>query len=170
MKLLQMIFIATLAIFTGNTGHATPVSNVAMYSLQGERIILHPELEKLNNGQKLIINFTSIYCKPCREEIPEILEIVRKNPDKVKAIFIVSEGSNEIAEKPQGKIFLGMFKAKGMDPAEFLFTDVMGTVKEKNEVKATPCTVVVDKQKNVLMRIRGYKKTNSEQIEKAIHQ
>ncbi len=53
MKLLKMIFIATLAIFTGNTGHTAPVPNVAIYSLQGERIILHPELEKLSNGQKL---------------------------------------------------------------------------------------------------------------------
>jgi|GEM_PF-4190394 len=38
MKLLKMIFIATLAIFTGNTGHTAPVPNVAIYSLQGEEM------------------------------------------------------------------------------------------------------------------------------------
>jgi thiol-disulfide isomerase/thioredoxin len=129
-----------------------------------QRHILYREIAKLKPGQRLIINFTSIYCAPCRKEIPELIEIAEQNKAKVKLIFVASEGYNDIKKTRKGRRFLRLFTDNGRKPKNILFSDIMGSVRRKVKVKATPCTVVVDRNKKVLVRIQGYRESNHDRI------
>ncbi len=161
--MLQFMFIG---LFHGL--HAEKIPNTAIYTIQDQRRILYNEMAKLSPRQKMIVNFTSIYCGPCRKKIPELLQIVRNNSAKVKVIFVVSESSKDLLETPQGKGFMRLFQNEGKRINQILFTDVMGTVKRRSRVKATPCTFVLNKDADILLRIKGYKASNHSKIIRAI--
>jgi len=78
MKLYQRtIVVAVIAVvLIALPALAEEAPNTALYDMAGKRHVLYAVLDALPDDGLAMINFTSIHCKPCKKEIPELLRIV----------------------------------------------------------------------------------------------
>ena len=72
MLFLQKISFVLLTVFL--LASCTQSQETEINTLQGELEKKHPTWESLK-GQWLVINYWAVWCKPCREEIPELNHI-----------------------------------------------------------------------------------------------
>lgn len=54
------------------------MDNFAFYNLMEERIVLSDFLKDFSEKDILILNFTGSQCKPCKEQVPILLDLVKK--------------------------------------------------------------------------------------------
>jgi thiol-disulfide isomerase/thioredoxin len=95
-----MLFSASIAL-TATKDIFPKVSkapNFAVHSVSGKRFVFYDILKRLPPKGIVIVNFTSIYCKPCRREIPELLSISRKRGRAIKLICIYAESGKPVSE------------------------------------------------------------------------
>ena len=43
-----------------------------------------------------MLYFTSIHCKPCEKEIPELLQLIKKSQKNILCYFVYAEGIEEV--------------------------------------------------------------------------
>ncbi len=135
---------------------AQEAPNVPLYDLSGARHILHSLVDGVPGGGVLVINFTSINCKPCKKEIPELLAIV-EDSKKVKLLFIYAEASRDAAPH-----------ARELGADEHAYVDPLGAIQSKYGVKSYPVTVVIDKKYTIVGRFEGYTPANMEALRKLV--
>lgn len=153
----NIIFLTTVIAFLTTiviTGFAKQAPNVALYNIKSERNILYNQISKMPDNGLVIINFTSIYCRPCKKEIPELLTIAKSYPN-VSLIIIYAEITQKV--KPH---------AKSMGVTNIAYVDPLSSVQLKFGVKSYPETVVINKSHKIIGHFNGYNKKNIDEIRK----
>ena len=130
-------------------------ANVAIYHVDGRRSVLYGLLKDLPRDGVLILNFTSVYCKPCKKEIPELARIAAKHPGRVILICLYAETGDPVRESASS---LGILPNAYVDP--------LSSVQAEFNVKSYPVTVLVAGDGGILGRFEGYTEKNIRGIEK----
>ncbi len=132
------------------------VPNVAIYTINGERYILHELLDALPEDGVAILYFTSINCLPCKKEIPELHAIADK-ANNVKLLCIYAEGAEITGPH-----------AKKMGIYDYSYVDALGAVKTKFGVKKYPVTILINKKRKIVGRFEGYTVENIQAIKRIV--
>ena len=133
------------------------VPNFVLYDVKGNRNIFYNIMEKVPNSGIVIINLTSVYCIPCKKEIPELLQISMSAGKNVKLLIIYSEGRKLVKESA---LSLGVLKQA--------YTDPLKAIHKKFNVREVPVTYLIDRRCNVIGRFVGFTKENINRIKKIV--
>lgn len=115
---------------------------------------------KGDKGSPKVINFFSVTCKPCREEMPELAKL-EKQYTGVKFISVHTQ-----EEKPE--VVDRFVKALPGAPSNIVLTS--GGVQEAFRYLGLPHTIVLDSDNVVLMNLTGYTPENMRALEQALQQ
>jgi cytochrome c biogenesis protein CcmG/thiol:disulfide interchange protein DsbE len=113
-------------------------------------------------GKVLIIDFWDTWCPPCREIIPEFIEMKKKyaeNDFEIVGIAFGRDGRetvNKFAERSKIN-----YKILVADP----FTNP-GLFEVYKDIRAIPTAFIIDKEGNIVKRFEGYRP--AEEFEKII--
>lgn len=132
------------------------VPNVAIYTIRGERFILHELLDALPEDGVAMLNFTSVNCLPCKKEIPELCTIAGK-ANNVKLLCIYAEEAG-----------IAGSHAKKMSIYDCSYVDAFGVVQAKFGVKKYPVTILINKKREIVGRFEGYTVENIEAIKRIV--
>jgi thiol-disulfide isomerase/thioredoxin len=125
--------------------------NFAITRTDDERVVLYQALETLKEGELLVINFTGTTCKPCKVEIPRMMEF-RKNLDLKSSklhLWVVFVGDDKDKVTETGKS-LGITK----DIA--IFYDPLGASYNRFQFEGVPATFVIDRSGAIVYNEIGY--------------
>lgn len=115
---------------------------------------------KSDRGSPKVINFFSVTCKPCRQEMPELAKL-EKQYTGVKFISVhTQEAQPEAVEK--------FVKALSGAPSTIVLTS--GGIQETFHYLGLPHTIVLDGNNVVLMNLVGYTPDNMRRLGKALQQ
>jgi len=112
-------------------------------------------------GKKVVLNFFASYCLPCKEEIPEIQELVSKYPD-VKLIFINIDESSEL-DKVES--IIRDWNIKHLVLLDSYQVAINQYVKSK---VAVPTTIIIDANGKIRFESTGYDKTTIKKIQRVL--
>ena len=113
-------------------------------TLSGEPVTVGP-------GRPLLLFFWSLYCRPCRAELPELLELVRRYAPRGLRAYTVNVDSRRLAPrvarylKAQGDVAC---LVEWDDPPEMSLAVRLG-------VRATPTVVLTDGRGKVVLAVAG---------------
>jgi thiol-disulfide isomerase/thioredoxin len=128
-----------------------------VYSIEGKRTIFFEHLASLPDNGLLLVNFTSIHCKPCRKEIPELVRITGEAVDRARLICIYSESGNPVREM-----------AAELNILDKAYVDPLGNIQKQYDVKKIPVTYIVRKDGVILGRYDGYTEDNVRRIREVV--
>ncbi len=100
-------------------------------------------------GKVVVVNFFTIWCQPCRHEMPDLNAIYNENKDKGLAMVGICLN----ADPNQLKILVKQLK---LDYPVLLGTDKVS--KDYGEIVGVPTTFIIDKQGKVAEKIVGARK------------
>jgi len=109
-------------------------------------------------GRPKVINFFWIYCKPCKEEMPELAALEKKYPN----VDFISVHTEEMAQE---KIEAFMKKLSGAPSKVVMSTS---SVKKQFQFRGLPFTTLLDKNNKVKLNLTGYTEANMRKLEKAL--
>lgn len=118
------------------------------------------QLKQLLAKQKNLINFWSITCKPCKQEIPELLKLKEEFP-QVQFLFINTDQNSAKKEVKEMAIELGIEELSLLDIYQKALLEFTG----KNEV---PATFIWNNK--IIFQAIGYKEDTIQNIKKALIQ
>ncbi len=152
MKIRELLILSFLIIFGAfNIGDAQQniAPNFALYTAGGERFVFYSLLDALPEKGLAVINFTSVDCRPCRKEIPELKEMADKGGTQVKLLCIYAEAGDKVK-----------VHATGLGVLENAYVDALGSIRGQFNVQKFPVTIIVDKNRCIRGRFEGYTKGN----------
>jgi cytochrome c biogenesis protein CcmG/thiol:disulfide interchange protein DsbE len=97
-------------------------------------------------GKVVLVNFWATWCPPCREEIPELLELKREFKDKMEIV-----GISEDDDPPASVIKFA--RAKGMSYPVVMATPEL--IEAYGGVPALPTSFLIDTQGRVVQKHSG---------------
>lgn len=112
-------------------------------------------------GKKVILNFFASYCLPCKEEIPEIQNLVSKYPN-VKLIFINIDESSEIPKLES------LVKEWGIKHPVLLDSYQVAINQYAKSKVAVPATIIIDAKGRIRFESVGYEKDTIQKMEKVL--
>jgi thiol-disulfide isomerase/thioredoxin len=142
------VFLVTLTVASESSA-----PNFAFYRHDGARHVFYQILDSLPEGGMALLNFTSVTCKPCKKEIPELKGITDFAGGRLRLLCVYSEQGDEVRAC-----------AAELKVLEHAFVDPMGTVRKSFGVEKIPTTIIVGKDRTVLGRFVGYTPENIELI------
>ncbi len=155
----EIIIFSTVIVFTASTDIFSQIKtapNFALYNINGKRFVFYNILEMLPPKGIVILNFTSIYCKPCRKEIPELLSISGKS-NRVKLICIYAESGDPVKDN-----------SRELNVSGKSYVDPFGSIRLKFNVNSIPVTFIIDKSCTILGRFEGYTESNILSIKRLV--
>ena len=150
--LTTFILFFSLSLFSedrvgGNLKSGTTMPDLPLYTLDNQRFMLYEVLEKLSPDRYLLINFTSTSCKPCKEEIPELIKIKQAH-SRIELYFIFVGDQNEAIEAKVQELKI---------PSENRFLkDPLETALRRLNIKAVPMTYLLGRDKIISAFSIGY--------------
>jgi cytochrome c biogenesis protein CcmG/thiol:disulfide interchange protein DsbE len=115
---------------------------------------------KSDTGKPKVINFFSLTCKPCRQEMPELGKLEKQYPG-VKFISVnTNDEQREVVEK--------FVKSLPAAPSNIVLTS--GGLQETFHLLGLPHTIVLDSDNVVLMNLVGYTPDNIKRLNKALQE
>jgi thiol-disulfide isomerase/thioredoxin len=147
-----VVLSALLLISAGNK----PVDDFVIFNVHGKRHTFYELVRQVPHGGLLIVNFTSVNCKPCKKEIPELLAI-KKSSEKLHLLFIYAECCQPVKDH-----------ASTFGILDMAFVDPFGKVRGIFEVKSFPVTFIINRNRTVVGRYDGYTTENIESIRDAV--
>jgi len=130
------------------------IINFPIYRLDAERFVLKKMLGELPDGGIIVLDYTSIDCKPCRKEIPELVSLTEPKGGRVKLLFVYFEyDKNKVGTH-----------ADSFGIRERAYTDLFNAIKKDLGISGIPYTIIVDKDGYVLGRFSGYNEKNINSI------
>jgi thiol-disulfide isomerase/thioredoxin len=115
---------------------------------------------KSDVGQPKVINFFSLTCKPCRQEMPELAKLEKRNPG-VKFIAVnTNDDKLEVVDK--------FIKALPGAPSHVVLTS--GGLQETFRLMGLPHTIVLDSDNVVLLNLVGYTPENIKLLQKTLQE
>lgn len=153
------IIIAFLIICASLNSHAQQpkVENFVVYTSEGKRCIFYDLFTELPKNGVLLVNFTSVYCKPCKKEIPQLAAIADRSKGNARLICIYAEGGKPVKEN-----------ASSLGIKDRAYVDPFGNIQKQCAVSRYPVTFVIDCSHTILSRFDGYTEENIRQIEKLV--
>jgi thiol-disulfide isomerase/thioredoxin len=130
------------------------VENFTVYDINGKRHLFYDLFRGLPKDGVVILNFTSIHCRPCRKEIPELVSIARTAGNRVGLICIYLEHGVQVSEN-----------ASSLGVADRAYVDLFGNIKRKFDIKRVPLTFIIGRDYTIQSRIDGYSAENIKKIE-----
>ena len=147
---MKLIFLITLFFYNinlfsddralNNLKIGAPIPDLPLYTLDNQRFMLHEVLEKLPPDRYILLNFTSTNCKPCKEEIPELLKVKQSN-SRIDLWFIFVGDQNEAIEAKVQELKIPTDNRFLKDPLE--------TTLRRLNVKAVPMTYLLGREKTI---------------------
>ena len=98
------------------------------------------------NGKVVLVNFWATWCPPCREEIPELLDLQKEFKDQLRIIGISED------DDPPAKV-LKFAQQKGMDYPIVMSTPAL--IESYGGVPALPTSFLIDTQGRVVQKHSG---------------
>ncbi len=135
----------------------TPAKPFKVALLEGGEFDLEPHL-----GKKVImLDFWSIYCVSCVQEMPTLVEIQNKYPDKLLTVGVDldSFGTKRVQK------FVDKLKFKIPYP---IVVDKRRKVAALYSVSVLPTTIIIDTEGNIAFYHVGYKPGDEHEIEEKI--
>lgn len=99
--------------------------------------------ENLEGKDVTVINFWSLLCGPCIEEMPDIAKFAKALPDNVQMVTVCLDGNND---RDNVKSILEDAGYEGVT----LLTGNGDFKKISDEIQYTPTTIIVDKDGNII--------------------
>lgn len=156
-----LILLITVMIYTGyRQGTAQSgkrAENFVVYSIDGKRNIFYEMSNSLPKNGVIILNFSSIHCRPCRKEITELVRIMKKSSGRARFICVYAEGGLEVKENASS---LGILNMAYVDP--------FGNIRNQFTVNKIPVTIIISKEYRIVDRFEGYSEDNIKKIEKLV--
>lgn len=115
---------------------------------------------KSDKGMPKVINFFSVTCKPCRQEMPELAQLEKEYP----GIKFISVHTQE--EKPET---VASF-VKSLPGAPSIIVLTSGGLQETFNYMGLPHTLVLDSNNIVLMNLSGYTPDNTQRLIKELQE
>lgn len=117
----------------------------------------------------LVISFWASYCRPCKTEMPRLIELEKKYAGRknLKLLLVnidINDGSGEAKDK--ARRFL---RSAGVEHG-FLLDFYHTAVARYNPQKRIPATFLVNRQGFIVFEEIGYKSGTIEALEKVIEQ
>ncbi len=140
--------------FYVENAYSAPIKaeNFAVYDLEANRHIFHRLIDSLPQDGLIILNFTSVYCPPCKLEIPE-LKTIADNNKRLKLVCIYAE-TPDIAVK----------NASSLNISNYAYVDPFGSIRKLYNVTRFPVTFIIDRNYRILGRYEGYLPDNIRKI------
>jgi thiol-disulfide isomerase/thioredoxin len=114
--------------------------------LQAQDIEGNPVTKANWGGKVVLVNFWATWCPPCREEIPELLELKKQYGDRLEIIGISED------DDPPAKV-LKFAKQQGMTYPIVMYTPEL--VASYGGVPALPSSFLIDPQGRVVQKHSG---------------
>ena len=114
----------------------------------------------------LIISFWASYCKPCKKEMPVMVELEKKygKSKNIQLVFInVDDNKGSSAKKKAD----GMLESLGIKH-DYLLDPYQKTIIKYNPKRNVPSTFLVNKKGYIVLTEIGYHENTMEKLEKAI--
>jgi thiol-disulfide isomerase/thioredoxin len=137
------------------------IENFPIYNVNNERHTLFQNLYQLNKDEYLILNFTSINCKPCKKEISELVKLEIENRNVVVCYIYSETDKNKVKRN-------ALVRTIPEDKLVNVYTDMFGTIKKELNIKVVPYTILINKEKNILLSLSGYSMENIQIIKNFI--
>lgn len=115
---------------------------------------------KSDTGKPKVINFFSVTCKPCQQEMPELGKLEKQYPG-VKFISVnTNDDKLEIVQK--------FVKSLSGAPSHVVLTS--GGLQETFSLMGLPHTIVLDRNNVVLMNLVGFTPDNIKLLNKTLQE
>ncbi|HMV45472.1 MAG TPA: redoxin domain-containing protein [Leptospiraceae bacterium] len=142
---------------------SSEVHNLPVYDLQDERYTIHSTLSNFTKEKLLLINFTNSNCKPCKIEIPKLLQLHEKLSSQGLVLWIVFVGDNNDTIEPLVKEFGIGDNVKVMkDPLEISY--------KRMKFTGVPANFIVSKNKEISYTSIGYTDQKQKALEKKVEE
>jgi thiol-disulfide isomerase/thioredoxin len=125
-------------------------------ALQGQDILGKPVNKDNWAGKVVIVNFWATWCPPCREEIPELLELKKEFKDRLEIV-----GISEDDDPPESVVKFA--KQKGMNYPIVMATQEL--IDSYGGVAALPTSFLIDPQGRVVQKHSGLYPIEAYQLE-----
>jgi peroxiredoxin len=147
------MFLAVLAVFSQELKKAP---SFRLENTEGKFV----ELDSLLVKGPVLVNFWASWCKPCKEELPEIDRISKEFSDKGLKVILITIDKPSFVTK--AKSFL---KTKGLD-LELLKDCDLKVLKSFGGSDSVPFTFIIDTDKNITFRKKG--QTSYDEMKKEV--
>lgn len=150
----QSIFLFLFVLFFFGTEAAEPLSNFAFYNLRMERIVLADSLKNFSEKDILILNFTGSQCKPCKEQVPALLNLAAQTDLSASGkwkthLWVVFVGD----DFQTGKEYSKLLKLDGI--AETL-ADPLSSSYSQAKITGVPTVFILNRNREILFKSEGY--------------
>jgi peroxiredoxin len=129
------------------------LANFKTKDINGNKI----NLEELK-GKVVVINFWFINCSPCRQEIPELNQLVKEYKDSTNVVFL----GIALDQKSELKDFLEKM------PFDYSIIHDGRFISDKYGVKSYPTHLIIDKEGKVDYHTSGYSSITVSWVRKSI--
>src|ERR1700674_2974948 len=114
--------------------------------LQAQDLLGKPVSKENWEGKVVLVNFWATWCPPCREEIPELLELKKEYKDQLEIVGISED------DDPPASV-LKFARQKGMTYPIVMATP--GLIESYGGVPALPTSFLIDTQGRVVQKHSG---------------
>lgn len=140
-----------------------PTPDFTVQTLDGTSFSLQDIKEEV-----ILLNFWASWCTPCIEELPDMLELVRKFDGRVALLAMSIDQKQESITK-----FLGLLeKAIGTSPivphVYWVWDQNMQVSQKQFNTTRVPETIIIDAQRNMVKKVVGVTDWKGEEIEKML--
>ena len=119
------------------------------------------ELDSLLTAGPVLLNFWASWCKPCKEELPEIYKIKNKFSEKGLSVILITIDQPSFVSKAKT-----LLKTKGFE-FELLKDCDIKVFKSFGGSNTIPFTLLIDSEKNITFRKKG--QTSYEELLKEVN-
>ena len=145
-----------LGIFTQTTALEKAIP-FALRNIDGELVNVGDYLGK----QPMVVDFWATWCKPCVKSLPELQKIHRE----FKASGLVVLAVNEDGPRSLSKV-APFAKSQGLSLPVLL--DEKGDVLNKYQASGLPTTVLINREGEIVLTLRGYRPGDDQKLRTAI--
>lgn len=150
-----VLLLASPAAMSAGPEVGQPAPNILGRTLDDQSYRL-----KSDTGRPKVVNFFSVTCKPCREEMPELSKLEKQYPT-VKFISVNTQDD-------QMEAVAKFVKSLSGAPSHIVLTS--GGLQENFHYLGLPHTVLLDGDNVVLMNLVGYTPDNMRRLHKALQE
>lgn len=135
----------------------TEATNFVLENIDGDIVELS---EHIGEGP-ILISFWATWCKPCKEELPHVQELLEKYEEKGLTVFAISTDSEKSVAKVKPYI-------KSHNYTFEVLLDTNSEVARSYYVRSVPFTLIIDKSGKIVYQQLGYRKGDEIKVEEVI--
>lgn len=132
-------------------------TNFVLENIEGDIVELN---EYIGEGP-ILISFWATWCKPCKEELLHVQELLEKYVEKGLTVFAISTDSEKSVAKVKPYI-------KSHNYTFEVLLDTNSEVARSYYVRSVPFTLIIDQAGKVVYQQLGYRKGDEIKVEEVI--